>query len=149
MSDIKDHLVIPMDNGYELFGKYRIFKTSNTGFLVNHYFYHIKEEFFHLKAATAWCTFDNYNKYQEARRVKYLDKRLSELDSNVKIYQKSCLAKNIDEEQKETNLTKLVEEKYKQERCIREIDRLANYSHAIQSLVLAENVNSKKQKFKS
>jgi hypothetical protein len=76
------------DNGnYVMYEQYYIGKTGE-----DYHVYRYRDEycirFNRLRNAATWCTLDHYNKYYEANRVIYLDKKLESLEVDKHIHQK-------------------------------------------------------------
>jgi hypothetical protein len=85
------------DNGnYVMYEQYYIGKDGES-----YRVYRYRDEyciaFNRLRNAATWCTLDHYNRYYEAGRVIYLDKKLESIEVDKAIHQKRQKASKWDE----------------------------------------------------
>ena len=127
---------------YYFFGKYIVINSKNI-----YKVYCLENDsvidFYNLKNATAWCVFDNTGNYSDARRIHYLDLKLSSIDLDIAIHKNKLKAlKNAS-----TSLiyiTKLQEDVYKRKLVLLELSNHINKSRKIQD----NNFNAKAYKIK-
>jgi hypothetical protein len=84
---LKDIAIIQISNSeIEMFGKYSVTKIKDQH-LVRRKTDDIQHEFRNSKAAAAWCILDKTNKIVEANRLLELDRKISSLEIEQKIYE--------------------------------------------------------------
>lgn len=112
ISDLHDKLIYQDDRGvYHLFNRYTITKTCSGNFIVMLKNSDTSHTFTSLKVATAWCVYDQKNRFYDSDRIKTIDSTLCSL--HVDITQHSRMISNRQCGNKYILLTKLEEERMK------------------------------------
>jgi hypothetical protein len=84
---LKDIAIIQLSNNeIEMFGKYSVTKIKDQH-LVRRKTDDTQHEFRNSKAAAAWCILDKINKVVESNRLLALDKKITSLEIEQKIYE--------------------------------------------------------------
>lgn len=121
INQLSEKIVLNLENGYELFGRYTITKVDRK-YVVNNYNTYLDEQFYSLKNAVIWVTLYANNNIADAKRVMSLDSALEganfEIDLNDSLLKKS---KNL--ETKSIYVAKIVENKAKKTIIKKELDQ--------------------------
>lgn len=121
INQLAKKIVLNLENGYELFGKYTIRQVNRT-YVVNTYNTDLNEHFYSLKNAVIWVTLYDNNQIADAKRMISLDSALEgaifEIELNEALSKKS---KNL--ESKSIHIAKILESKMKKNNVKREIDQ--------------------------
>ena len=116
--------ILKQDEGvYELFGKYFISGSKQTGYKVEINHNLDPKNFFMLRNAVTWCIFDKRNKIRECQRIEHLDKALDSIRVMID-WHKNLAGKSKDTEYKLVYLAKLSYDEGKRRILQKE---LANY----------------------
>lgn len=119
------------DGSYEIFNKYHIVEQGNRYQVSVNSDFEVKY-FYSLQNAITWCNFDNRNKFNQAKRIEYLDTMISGADANISIHQ-HLINKTKDTEYKLIYLAKMNEEQAKRKFMIREMSGFVNEFRAWQT----------------
>lgn len=124
ISDLQKRLVIETERGYELFGEYVIALRENK-YIITKNNTDLYKEFFNLKNAIVWTTFDHRNSISNANRVDELDMLIEGLNSSINLHQ-DYYNKSKDADRKLIYFTKLQESRLKRKVLQHEIGRYIN-----------------------
>lgn len=130
--NMNDIIIFQNDDGsYEFFNKYNVIKEEY-GYQVFSKYNSETHRFSSLKSATAWCIFENRNKYVQAKRIKYLDQMISGSEVSIEM-QRNLLKKAKETESKLIYAAKLNEEQHKRKRMITEMQSYIRESSRLQT----------------
>lgn len=85
-ASLKD-AIIPMDNGYLVFGAYQIQPIKNQKFVVRHYDNAVAE-FGSKRSAISWCIAEKYRQYKLSQDIVALDSKKYQLESDIRSRQR-------------------------------------------------------------
>lgn len=85
-ASLKD-AIMPMDNGYLVFGIYRIYPTENQKFSVQHYDSDVAE-FGSKRSAISWCIAEKHRQYKLSQDIASLDSKKYQLESDIRSRQR-------------------------------------------------------------
>lgn len=120
INHMAESLIIKSDIGYELYNKYCITKKDNR-FQVIKFHTYTCNDFYSLRNAVIWTTFDKKNHIIDGNTIMILDMKLEGLDTNIEIYKNLCkTSKNY--ESKILYFTKLNEDKLKRKALLEKIE---------------------------
>ncbi len=130
--NMNDIIILQNEDGsYEFFNKYNVIKESY-GYQVSLKYNSETYRFSSLKSATAWCIFENRNKYVQAKRIQYLDQMISGSEVSIEM-QRNLLKKSKETESKLIYAAKLNEEQYKRKRMVAEMQSYIRESSRLQT----------------
>lgn len=109
------------DGSYTAYGKYHISKTSEGIYKVTVLGTHTSKDFYKLKNAAAWCSFDTRMLIKQAKRLHILDQMVFGMDTEIQIHSK-LIKKSKDPETSLIYLAKLTQNKFKKRSFINEIN---------------------------
>jgi len=120
IADNTDILILQDEDGsYELFNRFKIHKINNGYKTISNY--NSDEKLFStLQNAVTWCIFENRNKFNQAKRVEYLDKMLAGTETNIEVHKK-LIRKTKDLENKLIYISKMSQEQAKRKLMLREM----------------------------
>lgn len=125
------------DGSYELFNKYHIFE-DRTGYKISVNRSSNMKTFSSLKNAVTWCSFDNRNRINQAKRIEQLDQMLIGMDANISVHRNLVnKAKNM--EYRLIYIAKMSEEQSKRKRIVEEMTSFINESKNWQTEKFAVN----------
>ena len=117
---LEEKLILPIDNGYLLFGEYLIFKKDGLYWLTK-YKTDVEHTFFLLRNAVIWASLYKNNKIVDANRVLDLDKELQGTNFDIELQQNlSKKTKNLDNYA--IYITKIVESKHRRDQIKKELE---------------------------
>jgi hypothetical protein len=85
--NLKNSIIIEDGNGYRLFEKYMI-EPENSCYSVHKISLDYTHQISSLKYAVTWATLDHRGSHYEANRILELDRSLSGIDLNIKLYER-------------------------------------------------------------
>lgn len=109
------------DGSYTAYGKYHIAKNQDGIYEVSVIGSHTVKDFYKLKNAAAWCSFDKRMLFKQARRLHQLDQMVFSMDTEIQIHSK-LMKKSRDNESALIYLAKLTQNKFKKRSFINEIN---------------------------
>lgn len=109
------------DGSYTAYGRYHIVKNNDGMYRVSVIGTHTVKDFYKLKNAVAWCSFDKRMLYKEARRLHQLDQMVFSMDTEIQIHSK-LMKKSKNEEATLIYLAKLTNNKTKKRSFTNEIN---------------------------
>lgn len=112
MDSLSKSLVITTDDGYELFGEYRI-EANKQMFEVTCYTTYLNKRFYNLKNAVVWTTLDKRNRVKDSQRVAELDVLIEGAAASVSLH-KTLVEKSKNLDSKTIYIAKLQDAKAKQ-----------------------------------
>lgn len=137
---IKDLFIVREDDGtYNLFGKYTIVPERTKLYKVNVLGEPEYYCFSSLRHAVTWCVYEKNNKKNELKRIYELDEIISGFE--VTLGQITKMLNKVDKNDKPIFVAKIIEEKYKKQRALREMQQYINISRYWQGKMFAENMN--------
>lgn len=124
ITELQKRLVIETDRGYELFGEYVIALVENK-YVITKNRTDLYKEFYNLKNAIVWATFDFRNSISNANRVDELDMLIEGLSSSINTHQQYYdTSKDMD--RKIIYFTKMQEARLKRKVLQNEVTRFIN-----------------------
>jgi len=85
-ASLKD-AIMPMDNGYLVFGIYRIYPTKNQKFSVQHDDSDVAE-FGSKRSSISWCIAEKHRQYKLSQDIASLDSKKYQLESDIRSRQR-------------------------------------------------------------
>lgn len=120
---LKDILIFKEENGeYNIYDKYIVNKNQDGIYVVSVLGTHTQKNFYKLKNAVAWCSFDKRKLYGNARRLHQLDQLIFSMDTEIQIHT-GLIKKTKDVENKLIYLSKLTQEKAKKRNFLHELSK--------------------------
>lgn len=138
LRDAKKLLIVTMPNGYELFGRFKI-EVQGANFHVLDVRYNEQVKLSSLKYAVAWCILADDGKYNQSRRLHFLDLKLTSLNLDTMIHRKKLRTANTDSERILYKI-KLQEDFYRKKMIVNEIETYLQNSKSLHNV----KMNSKK-----
>jgi hypothetical protein len=128
MDELEDVIIFQnTDGSYELFHTYHIQKTVKNDYEVSMTTTFTTHQFYTLKHAVAWCTYDKRNLLYQSQRIVLLDNLLAGLEVDISLHTK--IFKNTkNSNDKLIFLAKLSEDKLKKKRITDELYTYINDS---------------------
>lgn len=124
ITELQKRLVIETEAGYELFGEYVIALVDNK-YVITKNRTDLYKEFYNLKNAIVWATFDFRNSISNANRVDELDMLIEGLNCSINLHQEYYnTSKDVD--RKLIYFTKLQESRLKRKALQNEVGRFVN-----------------------
>jgi len=116
-------------NNILLFDKFKVFKKNNV-YQVS--LCRITESYFFcdIKNAITFCIFEHYQNYNDANRIKDLDRILGNIDFTINL-QNKLIKKSKTKEQKLVHYIKLHQEAYRKKFAVQELEKLINISRTL------------------
>lgn len=120
---LKNIVIFRDDDGtYNLYDRYLINKNQDGLYVVSVIGTHTEKNFYKLKHAVAWCSFDKRDLFKGAKRLHQLDQMIFSMDTEIQIHSK--LLKNAkDTDYKIIYLSKLSQDKAKKRKFSDELNR--------------------------
>lgn len=100
------------DGSYNIYDKYSIMKNSEGIYVVYVLGTYTEKNFYKLKNAVAWCSFDRRTLYKKAKRLHQLDQMIFSMDTEIQLHSK-LVKKTKETENMLIYLAKLTENKAK------------------------------------
>lgn len=110
------------DGTYNLYDKYLINKTHDGLYVVSVIGTYTEKNFYKLKNAVAWCSYDKRNLFKGAKRLHQLDQMIFSMDTEIQLHTK-LLKKAKDDDYKIIYLSKLSQDKAKKRKFSDELGR--------------------------
>lgn len=120
------------DGTFNVYNKYLIKKNIDGIYVLSIIGSHTEKNFFKLKNAVSWCSYDKRNLIKEARRLHQLDQVIYGLETEIQIHTK-LMRKTKEVDTKIICLSKLSEEKAKKRAFSYELDRYNSESEQWQN----------------
>ena len=115
------------DSTYNAYGKYMIEKNTDGIYNVSVLGTHTTKNFYKLKNALAWCSFDKRMLYKDSNRLHQLDQLIFGVDTEIQIHSR-LVKKSKNEESTLIYLAKLLQNKAKKRSFTNEIsDYIGDY----------------------
>lgn len=109
------------DGSYTAYGSYHIFKNKDGIYKVSVLGTHTEKDFYKLKNAVAWCSFDKRSLYKQARRLHQLDQMIFSMDTEIQIHS-NLMKKSKSDDTTLIYLAKLTQNKSKKRSFTNEIN---------------------------
>lgn len=123
---LKNIIIYREDNGeYNIYDRYTVNKNADGTYLVTVLGTFTELNFYKLKNAVAWCSFDKRTLYKEANRLHQLDQLIFGMDTEIQIHT-GLIRKSSTEESKLIYLSKLTQEKAKKRNFTNELSTFLN-----------------------
>ena len=110
-----------VDGSYIVYGKYHIYKNNDGIYKVSIIGTHTIKDFYKLKNAVAWCSFDKRSLYKKAVRLHQLDQMIFSMDTEIQIHS-NLIRKSKNDESTLIYLAKLSKNKSKKRNFTQEIN---------------------------
>ena len=110
------------DGTYNVYNKYLIRKNTDGIYMLSIIGSHTEKNFFKLKNAVSWCSYDKRNLIKDARRLHELDQLIYGLETEIQIHSK-LMRKTKEVDTKIICLSKLSQEKAKKRMFLYELER--------------------------
>ena len=138
--DLLKNIVIfrETDGSYNLYDRYIITKNQDGIYVVSVNGTHTEKDFYKLKNAVAWCSYDKRQLYKNADRLHQLDQLIFGMDTEIQLHT-GLMNKVKDNDQKLIYLSKLTQEKAKKRKFSYELSQFISAYQKWQS----EMFNSK------
>ena len=108
------------DGSYHLYGRYVITKNADGTYVINVTGTYTEKNFYKLKNAAAWCSYDNRKLYKDASRLHQLDQMIFGMDTEIQLHT-GLMNKVKDIDQKLIYLSKLTQNKAKKRKFTNEL----------------------------
>lgn len=119
---LKNIIIFREDNGeYNIYDRYTVNRNVDNTYTVNVLGTYTEKNFYKLKNAVAWCSFDKRGSYKDANRLHQLDQLIFGMDTEIQIHT-GLIKKASNEELKLIYLSKLTQEKAKKRNFITELN---------------------------
>lgn len=113
IDDLKKIIIFQENDGsYNVYDKYSIVKNSDGIYTILVLGTYTEKNFYKLKNAVAWCSFDKRNLYKKAKRLHQLDQMVFSMDTEIQLHSR-LVKKSKDTESMLIYLAKLTENKAK------------------------------------
>jgi hypothetical protein len=123
---LKDIIIFREASGeYNIYDRYVVSKNTDGIYTVTVLGTHTEKNFYKLKNAVAWCSFDKRTLYKDANRLHQLDQLIFGMDTEIQIHT-GLIKKASTEEAKLIYLSKLTQEKAKKRNFTYELSHFLN-----------------------
>lgn len=119
---LKNIIIFREDNGeYNIYDRYTVNRNTDGIYRVNVLGTYTEMNFYKLKNAVAWCSFDKRGCYKDASRLHQLDQLIFGMDTEIQIHTR-LIKKASTEEAKLIYLSKLTQEKARKRNFVSELN---------------------------
>jgi hypothetical protein len=108
-------------NSYTVYEKYHVKKNKKGSYTVTVSGTFTEKNFYKLKNAVAWCSFDKRNLFKDAQRLHDLDSLIWAMDTEIELHL-SLIKSTKDDGNKLIYISKLSENRYKKHQYTKELN---------------------------
>lgn len=121
VNNLKEIVIIQNDNNsYVVYDKYVVEKNKKGSYKASKLGTFTENNFYKLKNAVAWCSFDKRKLYKSASRLIELDRMIWAMDTEIELHLEH-LKNSVDTNSKLIYISKLTENRYKRKQYSNEL----------------------------
>ena len=121
LDSLKKIIIFPEgNNSYSVYDRYYVTRNKLGSYTVNVLGTYTEKNFYKLKHAIAWCSFDKRKLYKDAQRLQEVDQLIWSMDTEIELHL-SLLKNTKDDTTKLIYISKLTENRYKKRQYNKEL----------------------------